>query len=113
MEILGEGSDEEAEEDDDEAEDEEDGDNKSDDDDDETQKNLQAMQTQMEIKDATNTDTVNLRRTIYLSIMSSVDFEECAHKLMKISLAPGQEVNNSQIQLITKIIYIFCLYILD
>ena len=45
----------------------------------------------LEIKDQTNTDLVNLRRTIYLTIMSSVDFEECCHKLMKVTLPPGQE----------------------
>jgi pre-mRNA-splicing factor CWC22 len=45
----------------------------------------------MEIKDATNTDLVNLRRTIYLTIMSSLDFEEACHKLMKVHLPPGQE----------------------
>ncbi|KAL2434952.1 Pre-mRNA-splicing factor cwc22 [Exophiala dermatitidis] len=45
----------------------------------------------MEIKDQTNTDLVNLRRTIYLTIMSSLDFEEAAHKLMKVQLPPGQE----------------------
>jgi hypothetical protein len=33
---------------------------------------------------------VNLRRTIYLTIMSSLDFEEAGHKLMKITLRPGQ-----------------------
>nr|CAB3463446.1 unnamed protein product [Digitaria exilis] len=46
---------------------------------------------QMEIKDRTETNLVNLRRTIYLTIMSSVDFEEAGHKLMKIKLEPGQE----------------------
>ena len=46
---------------------------------------------QMDIKDQSNTDLVNLRRTIYLTIMSSIDFEECCHKLMKISLPPGKE----------------------
>lgn len=45
----------------------------------------------LEIKDQTNTDLVNLRRTIYLTIMSSVDFEECCHKLMKVTLPTGQE----------------------
>ncbi|KAH0538672.1 pre-mRNA-splicing factor cwc22 [Glutinoglossum americanum] len=40
---------------------------------------------EMEIKDQSNTDLVNLRRTIYLTIMSSIDFEECCHKLMKVS----------------------------
>lgn len=48
-------------------------------------------ETEMEIKDQTNTDLVNLRRTIYLTIMSSIDFEECCHKLMKVTLPPGQE----------------------
>ena len=45
----------------------------------------------LEIKDQTNTNLVNLRRTIYLTIMSSADFEECCHKLMKVTLPPGQE----------------------
>ncbi|OQV04053.1 MA3 domain-containing protein [Cladophialophora immunda] len=45
----------------------------------------------LEIKDQTNTDLVNLRRTIYLTIMSSLDFEEACHKLMKIQLPAGQE----------------------
>jgi hypothetical protein len=35
-------------------------------------------------------DVVNLRRTIYLTIMSSLDFEEAGHKLMKIPMGPGQ-----------------------
>ena len=45
----------------------------------------------VEIKDQTNTDLVNLRRTIYLTIMSSLDFEEACHKLMKVQLPAGQE----------------------
>ena len=40
----------------------------------------------------TQTDTINLRRTIYLTIMSSMDFEEAGHKLLKIPLSPGQEM---------------------
>jgi pre-mRNA-splicing factor CWC22 len=44
------------------------------------------------ITDATDTNLINLRRTIYLSIMSSVDFEECAHKLLKVKLPEGQEM---------------------
>nr|GMD92534.1 pre-mRNA-splicing factor CWC22 homolog [Ipomoea batatas] len=47
---------------------------------------------QMKIKDETETNLVNLRRTIYLTIMSSVDFEETGHKLLKIELEPGQEM---------------------
>ena len=38
----------------------------------------------------TEQDLVNLRRTIYLTIMSSLDFEECAHKLMKLRLQREQ-----------------------
>ena len=49
----------------------------------------------MQIKDETETNLVNLRRTIYLTIMSSVDFEEAGHKLLKIKLEPGQEVSPS------------------
>ncbi|KAM5351333.1 hypothetical protein ACJ41O_004056 [Fusarium nematophilum] len=45
----------------------------------------------MEIKDQSNADLVNLRRTIYLTIMSSADPEEAVHKLMKINLPAGQE----------------------
>jgi len=45
-----------------------------------------------DIIDETETNLVNLRRTIYLTIMSSVDFEECAHKLMTLTIAPGQEI---------------------
>ncbi|ODM24122.1 Pre-mRNA-splicing factor cwc22 [Aspergillus cristatus] len=74
-EILGEGS--EDEDDDDES------DVSSDEEEDEEKK--------MDIKDQSNTDLVNLRRTIYLTIMSSIDFEECCHKLMKVSLPPGLE----------------------
>ncbi len=43
---------------------------------------------ELEIKDQSNTDLVNLRRTIYLTIMSSIDFEECCHKLMKVWIFP-------------------------
>ncbi|KAF6265057.1 hypothetical protein COO60DRAFT_1697935 [Scenedesmus sp. NREL 46B-D3] len=48
------------------------------------------QQQQQDIEDETGTNLVNLRRTIYLTIMSSLDFEEAGHKLMKIQLAPGQ-----------------------
>ena len=50
------------------------------------------MMQQQAIQDQTETNLVNLRRTIYLTIMSSLDFEEAGHKLMKIHLQPGQEV---------------------
>ncbi|EKV05375.1 Cell cycle control protein (Cwf22), putative [Penicillium digitatum PHI26] len=74
-EILGEESDEEDEGRSDESEEEE----------------SDTEEVQMDIKDQSNTDLVNLRRTIYLTIMSSIDFEECCHKLMKINLPAGLE----------------------
>ncbi|KAI0841510.1 MIF4G-domain-containing protein [Hypoxylon sp. FL0890] len=74
-EILGEGSDDE----------------EDDDDEDESSEEEDEEQKAMEIKDQSNTDLVNLRKTIYLTIMSSMDPEECVHKLMKINLPAGQE----------------------
>ncbi|KAJ9573874.1 hypothetical protein L9F63_008734 [Diploptera punctata] len=44
------------------------------------------------IIDNTETNLVALRRTIYLTIHSSLDFEECVHKLMRMELKPGQEI---------------------
>ncbi|KAH9608673.1 hypothetical protein KSS87_021890 [Heliosperma pusillum] len=77
----------------DESEDEEDADSGSDeDDDDDDDEEEEDDEEQMQIKDATETNLVNLRRTIYLTIMSSVDFEEAGHKLLKIKLEPGQEM---------------------
>jgi pre-mRNA-splicing factor CWC22 len=43
------------------------------------------------IQDLTETDLVHLRRTIYLTIMSSASFEECAHKLARIKIPEGRE----------------------
>ncbi|KAK4456293.1 hypothetical protein QBC34DRAFT_340546 [Podospora aff. communis PSN243] len=76
-EILGEGSDDEDDDEDDESGSESESE-------DEEQK-------AMEIKDQSNADLVNLRKTIYLSIQSSADPEEAAHKLMKLRLPAGQE----------------------
>lgn len=42
------------------------------------------------IVDMTETNLVALRRNIYLTIRSSVNFEECAHKLLKMELKPGE-----------------------
>ncbi len=41
------------------------------------------------IEDQTNTNLVNLRRAIYLTIMSSLNFEECCHKLLKLDIPQG------------------------
>ncbi|CCU75647.1 pre-mRNA-splicing factor [Blumeria hordei DH14] len=77
-EIFGEASDSE------EDEDCEDGD---DSDDEEGEQEDKAI----EIKDRSNADLVALRKTIYLTIMSSVDPEECCHKLRKVQLPGGLE----------------------
>jgi pre-mRNA-splicing factor CWC22 len=74
-EILGEGSEEGDDIDSDDSED-----------DDERQE-----EKALEIKDQSNTDLVALRKTIYLTIMSSIDPEECCHKLMKVTLPAGLE----------------------
>jgi len=47
------------------------------------------------IVDSTETNLMTLRRTIYLTIQSSLDFEECAHKLIKMQLKPGQEASTT------------------
>lgn len=47
---------------------------------------------QNKIIDNTETNLIALRRTIYLTIQSSLDYEECAHKLLKMELKPGQEI---------------------
>lgn len=44
------------------------------------------------ILDFTEQDLINLRRNIYLVIMSSINFEECCHKLMKLQIREGQEL---------------------
>lgn len=58
---------------------------------------------EMEIKDQTNQDLVNLRRTIYLTIMSSSTFEEATHKLMKINLPPEKEA-----ELVSMLVEVCC-----
>ena len=47
---------------------------------------------EMKIQDETQMNTMTLRRTIYLTIMSSLSFEECAHKMLQMTIKPGQEV---------------------
>ena len=48
---------------------------------------------EMKIQDETQTNMLALRRTIYLTITSSLSFEECAHKMLQMSIKPGQEVS--------------------
>lgn len=44
----------------------------------------------MEIIDNTETNLINLRRIIYLTIQSSLSFEEAAHKILKLQLKSSQ-----------------------
>uniref|UniRef100_A0A0E0J9M8 MI domain-containing protein n=1 Tax=Oryza nivara TaxID=4536 RepID=A0A0E0J9M8_ORYNI len=75
-----------------ESSDDEEGSDDASDEDAEEESDDEEDEEQMEIRDQTETNLINLRRTIYLTIMSSVDFEEAGHKLLKIKLEPGQEM---------------------
>ncbi|KAK1939739.1 MIF4G/MA3 domains containing protein [Babesia divergens] len=44
------------------------------------------------IRDSTSQDLVNLRKTVYLCIMSSLNYEECVHKLLKLNIKEGDEM---------------------
>ncbi len=59
---------------------------------DEDEEDEEELTKKMEIHDKTNTNLITLRKTIYLTIKSSLDFEECCHKLMKLNIQEGQEV---------------------
>lgn len=41
----------------------------------------------------TETDLINMRRTIYLTIMNSLNFEEAVHKLLNVQIPAGNEVS--------------------
>lgn len=47
--------------------------------------------TPTKVQDLSENDLVHLRRTIYLTIMSSATYEECAHKLSKMDIPVGRE----------------------
>ena len=72
------------------------GDGSSDDssDDDDAEKAAEGSGNQ-QILDMTETNLVAFRRTVYLTIQSSLDFEECAHKLLRMNIKPGWEVSES------------------
>ncbi|KDQ33998.1 hypothetical protein PLEOSDRAFT_1033756 [Pleurotus ostreatus PC15] len=44
------------------------------------------------IEDRTGTNVVNLRRIIYLTIMNALNYEEAVHKLLKVQLGEGEEI---------------------
>ena len=50
------------------------------------------MEAKEGIEDRTETNLVNLRRTIYLTIMNALNYEEAVHKLLKVQVQQGQEV---------------------
>ncbi|KAI0736821.1 MIF4G-domain-containing protein [Fomitopsis betulina] len=76
-EILGEGSD-----------DEESGSEESTDDDEEDE----VVEDKAGIEDRTETNLINLRRIIYLTIMNALNYEEAVHKLLKVQIKEGQEI---------------------
>jgi pre-mRNA-splicing factor CWC22 len=44
------------------------------------------------VKDETGSTLINLRKVIYLTLMSSIDVDEAGHKLLKLSIPDGHEV---------------------
>lgn len=60
---------------------------------DESEEESEEDEETMEIVDKTNADLIELRRKIYLTVMSSVNFEEACHKLMKLHVPEGHEVS--------------------
>ncbi|XP_062390163.1 pre-mRNA-splicing factor CWC22 homolog [Sardina pilchardus] len=73
---------------------EDDGEGGSDDDDDDQDEDEEAEAGEegekVTIFDQTEVNLVAFRRTIYLAIQSSLDFEECAHKLIKMDFPDSQ-----------------------
>ena len=54
-----------------------------------------AVEEKQGIEDRTQTNLINLRRIIYLTIMNALNYEEAVHKLLKVQIKEGQEVNLS------------------
>ncbi|KAJ3819091.1 MIF4G-domain-containing protein [Lentinula raphanica] len=79
-EILGEGSDEES------------GSEEESSDEDEDELEDHSVEEKEGIEDRTGTNLVNLRRTIYLTIMNALNYEEAVHKLLKVQLSEGEEI---------------------
>jgi len=53
---------------------------------------LSAVPEKEGIGDHTETNLVNLRRVVYLTIMNALNYEEAVHKLLKVQLNDGEEV---------------------
>ncbi|KAF9009533.1 hypothetical protein BDQ17DRAFT_1323087 [Cyathus striatus] len=75
-EILGEDSDEETDSSEDESSEDEN----------------EVVEDKPGIEDRTETNLVNLRRIIYLTIMNALNYEEAVHKLLKVQLQEGEEI---------------------
>lgn len=76
-EILGENSDDESGSEEEEEEEDED---------------EEAVADKEGIEDMTGTNLTNLRRIIYLTIMNALNYEEAVHKLLKVQIPEGQEI---------------------
>ncbi|XP_041857985.1 pre-mRNA-splicing factor CWC22 homolog isoform X2 [Melanotaenia boesemani] len=68
----------------------EEGDGSDEDEDDEEENEEEGEDEKVTIFDQTEVNLVAFRRTIYLAIQSSLDFEECAHKLIKMDFPESQ-----------------------
>ncbi|KAM8749372.1 pre-mRNA-splicing factor CWC22 homolog isoform 1-T2 [Acanthopagrus schlegelii] len=68
----------------------EEGDGSDEDEDDEEENEEEGEGEKVTIFDQTEVNLVAFRRTIYLAIQSSLDFEECAHKLIKMDFPDSQ-----------------------
>ncbi|XP_060944162.1 pre-mRNA-splicing factor CWC22 homolog isoform X2 [Limanda limanda] len=68
----------------------EDGDGSDEDEDEEEENEEVGEDEKVTIFDKTEVNLVAFRRTIYLAIQSSLDFEECAHKLIKMDFPDSQ-----------------------
>ncbi|OJT13434.1 Pre-mRNA-splicing factor CWC22 [Trametes pubescens] len=78
-EILGEGSSDEDESGSEESSEEE-------------EEDEEAAEEKQGIEDRTQTNLINLRRIIYLTIMNALNYEEAVHKLLKVQIKEGQEI---------------------
>ncbi|KAI0628724.1 hypothetical protein C8Q77DRAFT_1067519 [Trametes polyzona] len=52
----------------------------------------EAVEEKQGIEDRTQTNLINLRRVIYLTIMNALNYEEAVHKLLKVQIKEGQEI---------------------
>uniref|UniRef100_A0A8C9WVG9 Pre-mRNA-splicing factor CWC22 homolog n=1 Tax=Sander lucioperca TaxID=283035 RepID=A0A8C9WVG9_SANLU len=68
----------------------EEGDGSEEDDEDEEENVQEGEDEKVTIFDQTEVNLVAFRRTIYLAIQSSLDYEECAHKLIKMDFPDSQ-----------------------